>query len=110
MLTRLHEVVRIKWRELSTNDWILHHDSAPAHKALSVKHFRPQKSITEVEHTPYAPDLAPNDFWLFTQIKSALKRRRFRDTEDIQKSDDVTESYSTTEVPKMFPTMATSLG
>jgi hypothetical protein len=42
------------------------------------------KSITEVEHPPSSPDLAPNDFWLFPKIKPVLKGRKFQDT-DIQK-------------------------
>jgi hypothetical protein len=64
-----------------------------------------------MEHPPHSPDLAPNDFWLFPKIKSAVKDRRFQDTEDIQnKCDDGTESYSTAGVPKMFPTVAASLG
>jgi hypothetical protein len=55
--------------------------------------------------------LALNDFYLFPKINSALKGRRFQNTEDIQNvCDDGTESYSTTEVPKMFPKMAVSLG
>jgi hypothetical protein len=29
-----------------------------------------QESITEMEHSSYIPDLAPNDFWLFQKIKS----------------------------------------
>jgi len=59
--------------EFWPNDWILHSDNAPVHKALSVKKFLTQKSITEMEHLPYSPNLAPNDFWLFSKIKSALK-------------------------------------
>jgi hypothetical protein len=39
-----------------------------------------QKSLTEMVHPPYSLDLALNDFWLFTKIKSA-----FQDIEDIQK-------------------------
>jgi len=39
-----------------------------------------------MEHPPYSTDLAPNDFWLFPKIKSALKGRRFQDTEDIQRN------------------------
>jgi transposase len=39
-----------------------------------------------MEHPPYSPDLAPNDFWLFQKIKSALKEPRFQDTEDVQKN------------------------
>jgi hypothetical protein len=47
--------------------------------------FLAQKSITEMEHPSCSPDLAPNDFWLFTKIKSSLKWGRFQDTEDIPK-------------------------
>jgi len=42
----------------------------------------------------------------FTNIKSALKGQRFQDTEGIQRKWDGTKSYSTTGVPKMFPTVA----
>jgi hypothetical protein len=31
---------------------------------LSSKQFLAQKSITGMEHPPYSPDLALNDFWL----------------------------------------------
>jgi hypothetical protein len=61
---------------------ILHHDNAPAHKALSVKQFLAQKSITEMEHPPCFSDLAPNNFWLFPEIKFSLKWRSFQDIED----------------------------
>jgi transposase len=64
---------------------ILHHDNARAHKTLSVKQFLAQKSITEMDHPHYTPDLAPIDFQLLPKIKSALKGRRLQDTEYIQK-------------------------
>jgi len=67
------------------NDWILHHNNAPAHKALSLKQFLVQKSITEIERPPCYPDLAPNDFWLLPKIESAVKERRFHDIEDKKK-------------------------
>jgi hypothetical protein len=59
---------------------------------LSVKQVLAQKSITEMEHLFYS-DLAPNDIWLFPELKSALKGRRFRDTKDTKKCDDGTENY-----------------
>jgi hypothetical protein len=55
--------------ELWPNDWIVHHVNAPAHKALSVKQFLAQKSITGKEHPPRSLHLAQNDFWLFPKIK-----------------------------------------
>jgi hypothetical protein len=44
--------------ELCPHNWIIHYDNAPAYRALSVKQFLAQKSITEREHPPYYPDLA----------------------------------------------------
>jgi hypothetical protein len=41
---------------------------------------------------------------------SALKGRRFQGMKISKKCDNGTESYSTTGVPKMFPTVAISLG
>jgi hypothetical protein len=70
---------------------------------ISVKEFLAQKFIADMEHPTYSPDSDPNDFWLFPKIKSALKGRRFQDTEDIQKKfEDGTKSYSTTEFQKCF--------
>jgi hypothetical protein len=40
----------------------------------SVLQVLTQKSITEIEHPHFSPDVAPNDFWLFPEIKFALKR------------------------------------
>jgi hypothetical protein len=86
IMKRLREAVHRERLELWPNDWILHRDSDPAHSALSVKQFLIQKSITEMEHLPSFPDLAPNDFQLFSKIKYALKGRRFQDIENIHKN------------------------
>jgi hypothetical protein len=43
MLKRLRETVRRERPELWSNDWILHHDNAPAHKALCVKQLLAKK-------------------------------------------------------------------
>jgi histone-lysine N-methyltransferase SETMAR len=72
ILKQLHEAVHRKRPELWPNYWTLHYEHVPANKALSVKHFLAEKSITEIEHPPYYPDLAPYDFWLFPERKSVL--------------------------------------
>ena len=69
VLKRLREKVRRKRPELfASNSWILHHDNAPAHTALSVREFLATKQITVLEHPAYSPDLAPSDFFLFPKI------------------------------------------
>jgi len=36
--------------------WMLHHDNAPCHTAISVNEFLTKKSITVVPQPPYSPD------------------------------------------------------
>jgi hypothetical protein len=63
ILKWLHEAVCRKRHDLWPSNWILHCDNAPVQKQ-----FLAQKSITEMEHPSYSPDLALNDFWLFPKI------------------------------------------
>jgi histone-lysine N-methyltransferase SETMAR len=64
--------------------WILHHDNAPAHTALSLREFLATKQITVLEHPTYSPDLAPFNFFLFPKIKEILKGRHFDVIVDIR--------------------------
>jgi len=81
VLEGLREKVRWKRPELfANNSWILHHNNAPAHAALSGREFLATKQITVLEHPAYLPDLAPNDFFLFPKIKEVLKGRPFHKT------------------------------
>ena len=73
------------WKKLDGNDpnyfannsWILHHDNALAHTALSVREFLATKQTTVLEYPAYSPDLPPNYFFLFPNIKEILKERYF---------------------------------
>jgi len=38
-----------------------------------------------LDHSPYSPDLAPCDFYLFPKVKSALKGTRFESIEAVKK-------------------------
>jgi histone-lysine N-methyltransferase SETMAR len=65
---------------------ILHQDNAPAHFSLRVSKILAGKGSCALDHLPYSPDLAPGDFWLFPELKSVLKGKRFLDIEDIKSS------------------------
>ena len=87
VLARLVNKIRQKRRASWTGKtWILHHNNAPAHTALSVKQFLVSKEITTLHHPPYSPDLAPCDFFLFPELKGILKGTRFQGVEDIKTS------------------------
>jgi hypothetical protein len=67
----------------SLDDWVLHHDNAPAHTALSIRDFLAKKNIPELPHPPYSPNVAPCDFYLFSKLKLKLKVRYFGTMENI---------------------------
>jgi hypothetical protein len=64
-----------------------------------------------LKYPPCSPDVASNDFWLFQKIKVSFKGMKISGYwKHPNNSDGGTGSYSTTGVPKMFPTVAASLG
>ena len=69
-----------KW---CSDNWILHHDNAPAHRAVTTNEFLVKRNIPSLPHPPYSPDLAPCDF-LFPQQKKTMKGHRFDYIEEIQ--------------------------
>jgi histone-lysine N-methyltransferase SETMAR len=74
-----------KWaqrvRRDNADDWVLQHDNAPAHTALSIREFLAKKNIPVLPHPPYSPDLTPCDFHLFLKLKG----HHFGTMENIQK-------------------------
>ena len=78
VLKKLREKVGRKRPELfANNSWILHHDNAPAHTALSVREFLTTKQITVLEHPAYSPVLDPNDFFSIPEDKGNIEMKAF---------------------------------
>ena len=86
VLGRLRDAVRRKRPEKWPNSWILHHDNAPTHSSFVVRQYLAKHNIPTLQHPPYSPDLAPNDFWLFPRLKTKLKGTRFQSIEEIQQN------------------------
>ena len=66
--------------------WMLNHDNAPCHTAVSIHEFLAEKSIPVFPQPPYSPDLSPCDFFLFPRLKNHLKGRHFGTLDNIQNS------------------------
>jgi len=84
VLPRLCNAVRRyhpeNWR---SGNWILHHDNAPACRAVTTNEFLVKHNIPSFPHPPYSSHLAPCDF-LFLQLKKTVKGRWFDYIEEIQ--------------------------
>ena len=87
ILQLLHRPMREERRELWLDkSWLLHHDNAPAHNALSIRQFLAEKNITVLEQPPYSPDLAPCGFFLFPRLKGIIKGIHFESVEAIKRA------------------------
>ena len=64
--------------------WLLHHDNAPCHTAISVNQLLTKKCIPVVPQPPYSPDLCPCDLLLFRKLKFHLKGRHFGTEDNIK--------------------------
>ncbi|UYV64301.1 hypothetical protein LAZ67_3000207 [Cordylochernes scorpioides] len=84
ILRRLREAIRKKRPEKWTNGgWILHHDNARPHTAHLMTSCLAKNGTQILLKTPYFPDIAPNDFFLFPKLKAVLKGRHFDTRDDI---------------------------
>ena len=95
VLTRLVNKIRQKQRaSWARKIWIMHHDNAPAHTALSLKQFLVSKEITMLHHPPYLADLSPCsfflfspcNFFLFSKLKGILNGTHFQGLKDTKTS------------------------
>jgi len=73
-------------KKCRTDSWFPLHDNAPAHRSVLIKDFlaNEQCDNTEASSIHYDPD--PADFYLFPQMKSTMKGRRFCDATDVFKN------------------------
>jgi histone-lysine N-methyltransferase SETMAR len=56
-------------------EWGFHRDNALVHTATVVQKWFAAHNIQQLEHLPYSPDLAPDDFFLFLRVKEDLAGR-----------------------------------
>ena len=61
---------------------LLHHDNASAHTTAVTLDFLAASDVQLVTHSPYSPDLAPCDWFLFPSVKRHLKGKQFQNAED----------------------------
>ena len=48
--------------------WHFHQDNAPVHNTILVTDYLSKMGIKTVPHSPYSPDLARCDFWIFPKL------------------------------------------
>ena len=66
----VQKISRRKWPTLfKSGQWHFHQDNTPVHNSILVTDYLTKMGIKTVPHSPYNPDLAPCDFWLFPKLR-----------------------------------------
>ena len=86
-----HSSVETIWMIQNTtamgNWWLAASSWQWAHSCItSCAEFLANHQVTRMTQTLYSPDLAPCGFWLFPNLKSALKEKRFQTVNEIQEN------------------------
>ena len=62
---------------------VFHHDKALCHKLIAAMAKLHELLFELLPPTPYSPDLAPSDYWVFADLKRMLKAKRFSSNEEV---------------------------
>ncbi|GBP85813.1 Histone-lysine N-methyltransferase SETMAR [Eumeta japonica] len=79
LLAQAREVVIQKRRGKLLRGVLFLQDNASVHTARVSRQALKDTGFSEIDHPPYSPDLAPSDYFLFSNLKKELRGRRFVD-------------------------------
>lgn len=82
LLDQLKVEIAQKRPHLQKKKILFHQDNAPAHTSIVAMAKIHELRFQLLDHPPYSPDLAPSDFFLFTNLKTALGGQRFLTNEE----------------------------
>ncbi|KAF7286632.1 hypothetical protein GWI33_004665 [Rhynchophorus ferrugineus] len=72
-----------EWPYLKKNKVLLHQDNAPCHKSVKTMAKIHELGFELLSHPPYSPDLAPSDYFLFSDLKRMLACKKFLSNEGV---------------------------
>ena len=64
-----------------SGQWHFYQDNAPVHNSILITDYSTKMGIKTLPRSPYSPDLAPCDFWLFPKLKEKLRGCRYETIE-----------------------------
>jgi [histone H3]-lysine36 N-dimethyltransferase SETMAR len=78
LIDRLRSAVLEKWRGKLSQGVLFLHDNAPVRKSNIVQATIRRVGFTELNHPAYSPDIAPTDYYLFSNLKKFPRGKNFR--------------------------------
>ena len=84
LLHRLRSSILEKHRRKLMRGVLLFHDNAPVHKSNITRTAIQCTGFTESNHRACSPDLAPSDYYLFSNLKYFLRGKDFETDNDCE--------------------------
>ena len=72
LLHRLSAEIKKKRPHVQKKQVLFHQDNAPYHKSMKTMVKLNELSFELLFYPPYSPDLAPSDYWLFSDLKKVI--------------------------------------
>lgn len=83
LLDRLKDEIALKRPHMKKKKILFHQDNAPCHKSLKTMVKFNELGFELLPHPPYSPDLAPSDYWLFSDLKKMLQGKKYQSNEEV---------------------------
>ncbi|GBP07494.1 Mariner Mos1 transposase [Eumeta japonica] len=83
-IVKAREAVVQKRRGKLSRGVLFLQDNASVHTARVSRQALKDTGFSEIDHPPYSPDLAPSDYFLFSNLKKELRGRRFVDDNEMK--------------------------
>ncbi|KAJ4438355.1 hypothetical protein ANN_14297 [Periplaneta americana] len=83
-LKKLRRAIQNKRSGMLTDGVVLLHDNTRPHTARDTQNLISKFGWEQIDHPPYSPDLAPNDFNLFLHLKKFLGGQRFDGDDEVK--------------------------
>jgi transposase len=82
-LIKLHRIIQNKRRGMLIYSALVLHDNAHPHTAAHIRALLEHFNWELFDHSPYSPDRAPSDCYLFTYLKNYLGSQRFSNNDEL---------------------------
>ena len=82
-MERLKDEIAEKPPHLKKKKVLFYQDNAPCHKSMKSMAKLQELGFELLPHPPYSPDLAPSDFFLFSDLKRMLAGKKFCADEEV---------------------------
>ncbi|GFY03386.1 mariner transposase [Trichonephila clavipes] len=76
-LDQLNEKIKKKCTQMQKKKVLFHQGNAPCDKSMKMMVKLDELLFELLSHPPKGPDLAPNDYWLFADLKRMLQGKKF---------------------------------